>query len=216
MNLNQKILFSAWTKPFLLLMAILWIGGCTHAIPLKGTMEALPSAGSAGNVPVRAGIYYSPEFRNYQYKASRGGDQWDFPLGSASVTLFNQAFNTLFKSTESVASRPPLSGKQELSVVIEPKIDAFEFGLPFLKTGSYTAEITYRFTLYSLKGDPFASWTVKGRGEKRGQIGFEFARWPGEAADLAMRDAANKFLDGFSEVPEVQRWLREVKGSAVK
>jgi hypothetical protein len=190
--------------------AVILIAGCTHAIPLKATMGE--PAGVA-KVPARVGVYYSSDFRNYQHSGSRAGDRWDFPLGQASVTLFNQTFPMLFAGTESVPNLPPLSGGSQLAAVIEPKIEAFDFTLPFLKTGTYTAEITYRFTLYSPKGDPVASWTVKGSGAQKGQAGFEFARWPGEAADLAMRDAATRFLNGFAEVPEVQPWLRQVKAS---
>lgn len=196
----------------LLVVAILLVS-CTHTIPLKATIE--PPL-DVTQVPVAVGVYYSPEFRAYEHAGSRGGDRWVFPLGPASMTLFDQAFPRVFASTQPVQSRPPLpTGDVELAAVIEPKIETFDFGLPFLKTGTYTAEITYRFTLYSPRGDPIASWLVKGVGAKPGEGGFEFARWPGEAADLAMRDAATKFLTGFGEVPEVQRWVRQVKAPRV-
>ncbi len=194
-----------------LLLVFLVIFGCTHAIPMKGTMEVPPTI---NKIPMRIGVFYSQEFRNYQHAGTRGGDRWDFPLGSVSVPLFDQAFASLFNSVESVPSLPPLSGYPGLKAVIAPKIEAFDFRIPLIKTGTYTAEITYRFTLYSLKGDPIASWTTKGIGEKSGQVGFEFARWPGEAADLATRDAVTKFLNGFPDVPEIRRWLQETKGSA--
>lgn len=199
-------------RVFLLLGTFLVVLGCTHSIPMKGVLGTPPAV---ERIPLKVGVYYSPEFRNYKHEGSRGGDRWDFPLGSASVSLFDRVFPETFISTMTVESRPPLSGIK-LDAVIEPKIEGFDFGIPFLKTGTYTAEITYRFTLYSLKGDPVASWTVRGSGAKRGQIGFEFARWPGEAADLAMQDAATKFMNGFSDVTEVQRWIKETKASPPK
>ena len=63
----------------LLLLVFLVALGCTHAIPMKGTMETPPTT---DRVPLRLGVYYSPDFRNYRYVGSRGGDRWDFPLGS--------------------------------------------------------------------------------------------------------------------------------------
>lgn len=186
------------------------LAGCTHAIPLKATVDSSPTV---VQVPTAVGFYYSPEFRAYQHVGSRGGDKWVFPLGEASVTLFDRAFPIIFESALPVQNLPPLEGgDMEFAAVIEPEIEGFEFDLPFLKTGTFTAEITYRFTLYSLNGDPFASWTVRGEGANRGKIGFEVARWPGEAADLAMQDAAKKFIAGFREVPEVRVWLRRVGG----
>ena len=156
---------------------------CTHTIPLKATIEP-PIEGA--QVPAAVGVYYNAEFRAYEHAGSRGGDRWVFPLGPASVTLFDQVFPRMFASTRSVQSRPPLStGDTELAAVIEPKIEAFDFGLPCLKTGTYTVEIAYRFTLYSPRGDPIASWLVKGVGAKPGEGGFEFARWPGTVSSTS-------------------------------
>jgi hypothetical protein len=196
----------------LLLGAFLVVLGCAHSIPMKGVLETPPAV---GKIPLNVGVYYSPEFRNYKHEGARGGDRWEFPLGSASVSLFDRVFSETFISTMTVESRPPLSGSK-LDAVIEPRIEAFDFNIPYLKTGTYTAEITYRFTIHSIKGDPVTSWTVQGSAAKRGQAGFEFARWPGEAADLAMQDAATKFMKGFYDVPGLQRWIKEIKASPPK
>ena len=136
-------------------------------------------------------------------------DRWDFALGEASVRLFDRVWPLLFESSRPVPSRPPLPADQpKLAAVIEPKIEAFDFSLPFLKSGTYTAEITYRMTLYAAEGESLVSWVVRGEGAKPGRGGFEFAQWPGEAADLAMQDATKKFVTGFRDVPEVRAWLR--------
>lgn len=198
------------TGSLTLAAAFALLSGCTHAVPLKATVD---SPASVVQVPRAVGIYYSPEFRAYEHVGSKWGDKWVFPLGQASVTLLDRVFPIIFESALSVPNLPPLeAGEPELAAVIEPEIEEFNFRLPFFKTGTFTAEITYRFTLYSLNGDPFASWTVRGEGAKPGKIGFEFARWPGEAADLAMQDAATKFITGFQKVPEVRVWLRNVGG----
>jgi hypothetical protein len=184
------------------------MAGCTHAIPIKASLEAPPNV---AQVPVAVGVYYSAEFRAYEHLGARFGDRWAFPLGQGSVALFDRVFPVMFERTFPVQSLPPLNpGGPQLAAVIEPKIEEFDFTLPMLKTGTFSAEITYRFTLYSPQGDPVASWTVKGVGAKPGEIGFELARWPGEAADLAMQDAATKFISGFRDVPEVRQWLRRV------
>jgi hypothetical protein len=181
--------------------------GCAHEIPLKGDIGP-PSAVS--KLPIAVGVYYSPEFKEYQYVGSRGGDQWKFPLGPASMKLHDQACTVLFTNFFPVQTRPPFSdGTTQCAAVIEPRIEAFDFQLPFLKTSTYSAEITYRYTLYSPKGDAVASWTIKGTGAKPGKAGFEFARWPGEAADLAMQDAVTKFMTTFTEEPEVRVWLKQ-------
>lgn len=196
----------------ILMAAALTLGaaaGCAHTIPLKAaSLDRPPGAVQA---PVAVGIYYSLEFRTHEEKIWRSGDRWDFALGEASVRLLDRAWPMLFESSAPVPSRPPLqTGQPKLAAVIEPKIEAFDFSLPFLKTGTYTAEITYRMTLYSPEGERLVSWTVRGQGAKPGQVGFEFARWPGEAVDLAMQEATMKFVSGFRDVPEVRAWLRRL------
>lgn len=180
--------------------------GCAHTIPLKPTLDRPPAV---QQTPLAVGVYWSPEFTEFEHSGSRYGDTWIFKLGEPSRRLFEAALGMLFEAVVPVSTRPPLAEPApRVAAVLAPAIEEFDFGLPFLKTGTYTAGITYRFTLDSPRGERLGSWTVRGEGAKRGQVGFEFARWPGEAADLAMQDAARRFLDDFRNVPEVARWLQ--------
>lgn len=181
------------------------VSACSHAIPLSPTP---PASSASPKVAEDVGVYFSEEFRTFQHRGSRGGDSWIFPLGRASVDLFGAVFDQVFQSAERVDSLPPLDKEHaSLAAVIEPRIEEFEFDIPFFKTQTYTASITYRFILHAANGEPVASWTVTGEGARRGEIGFEFAEWPGLAADAAMEDAAAKFTEGILNVPEVRRWL---------
>jgi len=191
------------------LMALLALGpltACSHTIPMKPAFVSPPAT---TQVPVVVGVYYSPDFGQREDKIWRMGDRWDFPLGQASILVLEGAWKALFEGHALVSAPPPLSaGEPKVAAVIEPTIEAFDFGLPFLKSGTYTAEITYRFKLSAPDGTTLASWTVRGAGAKPGQFGFDFARGPGEAAELAMQDAATKLAAGFRDVPEVRAWLR--------
>jgi hypothetical protein len=183
------------------------LGACTHQIPID-TQASLPPSVETAPIPKRLGIHFSEEFRDYKHRGSRGGDGWVFPLGEGSVPLFEDTFSKSFVMTAEVDGLPPYeSDSNELDAVIEPQIEDFAFDIPFLKTGDYVSEISYRFTIYSMKGEPLASWPVDGYAAKSGELGFEFSRWPGESADLAMRDAARKFAEGVRYEPEVMRWL---------
>ncbi len=192
-----------------LLIALLAVGlltACAHTIPIK---PAFVSPLATAQVPVVVGVYYSPDFGQREDKIWRMGDRWDFPLGQASVLVLEGAWKALFEGHTPVPALPPLpAGEPKVAAVIESTIEAFDFGLPFLKSGIYTAEITYRFKLYAPDGTTLASWTVRGAGAKPGQFGFDFSRGPGEAAELAMQDAATKLAAGFRDVPEVRAWLR--------
>lgn len=182
------------------------VSACSHAIPINPTTERYTASPP---VAEKIGVYFSEEFQNFEHSGSRYGDTWVFPLGPASVDLFTGVFRQVFERADIVQFLPPLGpGFAELAAVIEPRIEEFNFHLPFLNTQTYTAEITYRFVLYAADGEPVASWTVRGEGATPGQIGFDYAKWPGRAADAALEDAARKFSEGILNVPEVRRWLR--------
>jgi len=155
-------------SPLILCIVAMLLASCTFTVPIETTLDP-PTKGA--KVPLAVGIYYSVDFRTYEYVSTHGGDRWIFPLGPASVTLFDQVFPRVFASTRAVQSRPPLpTGDGALAAVIEPKIEAFDYRLAAFIGGTVSVEITYRFTLYSPRGDPIASWFVKGVGAKFARI----------------------------------------------
>jgi hypothetical protein len=192
----------------------LLVSACSTTATL--TPVVAPPAGLE-RLPVAVGVHYSPEFREAMHARAKGSTKVSVPIGKGSVVLFDSVFPMLFDPAVPVASRPPLaSGTQSVAAVIEPRVEAFDFTWPTiaLPGTSYTAEITYRFTLYSEDGTPFASWLVSGYGER--PVDFEKLKTGspvGDASSLAMKDAARKFLTGFREVPELQRWLRQSVGA---
>lgn len=189
-----------------ILLAAAILTGCTHAIPLT-TNPVLERPWAWRQLPIAVDIHYSPEFRGHAHNEWRYGDRWDFPLGRASVPLLDRAFAILFESPRTLDRRPPLpAAAPAVAGAIEPVIEEFTFGLPMIKTGTYRAAITYRFTLYSPSGERLGAWTVQGEGAKTVQL-FESASGPGEAADRAMEDAAKKLVSGFRHVPAVSAWL---------
>ena len=121
----------------------------------------------------------------------------------------------VFASTVPVTSRPPLSSTSDLQVagVIVLNIEAVEVvpGLPCWKTNG--AKITYGFAIYAPQGEQLASWHVSGTAQK--QRCPSYWRPPSvlvETMELAMQDAAIKFIQTFRAIPEVRKWLQEFKG----
>ena len=189
------------------LILVLAAPACSHRVPLNPTVAA--SSRSAA-VPLEVGVYFSEEFRRFERSASRRGDTWSFPIGQASVGLLTDTFDQVFKATNGLTSLAARRTEgDELAAVIEPRIEEFDFYIPYLAGQTYTAEITYRFILHGADGDVIASWAVTGEGSRRGGLGIGAAGWVGLAADGAMEAAARKFSDGILSVPEVRRWLRD-------
>lgn len=164
-------------------------------------------------IPLAIGVYYSPELLAYQQdEVLTGGSRMRFAVGEATPPLFSQAFQVLFQQTRTVDRRPPLTIDVPLDAVIEPRIERLTISAPLMPTiGTWTARITYLFTLYSPKGDLIASWTRSWSGTSND--GFTLA--PGgsthasQAVERAMEGLASNFVAEFKQIPELRRWLSE-------
>ncbi len=194
----------------LAILLALVLAGCSHAVPVHGVVNTTRDT----RIERTVGLYFPEETAAMVWKESRYGDTWTFPIGPASVRAVNEAAERIFTRTVPVNTSPQEGVPSTLDGVIETRIEDFLFTIPFLKTSTYTAEITYRFVLYSPKGAPVATWRVTGTGAVHGQIGFEYARWPGTAADRAITDAMEAFITGIDREPEVVHWLHATAPSA--
>jgi hypothetical protein len=168
---------------------------------------------ATGQMPLVIGVYYSPELLAYQQdEVLTGGSRMRFAVGEATPPLFNGVFQRLFREVRSVDRVPPVAADVPLDAVIEPRIERFTVDAPIMPTvGTWTARVTYLFTLYSPKGDLIASWTRSWSGSSND--GFTLA--PGgsslasQAVERAMEGLASNFVAEFKQIPELRRWLSE-------
>jgi len=170
-------------------------------------------------IPLHVGIYFSPEFRSYEYRyegykiSGEPGDKESFAIGEASVDLFNQLLQGMFKNTVEVQQRPPLSSSgMKLAGVIEPNIEEFKL----MKSQEqprrrrrYRVQLTYRFTVYAPDGKISVFW-VSGLGRSTDRRFATTGKIYDEATDEAMKDAGRRFATSFLEIPEIQQWLESI------
>ena len=167
-------------------------------------------------VLLTVGVRYPEGFQSRLYDKPKG-ELHVAPLavGQASTKLLDEAFAALF---ERIVTLPPSApGTPDLAAVIEPEIEGVGYDQP--PPGIYTApqavsaRITYRFTLYRPGGEQLASWSVSAEGAYKPPMKQSFEIHVSglvvRAMELAMRDAAWKFMSGFRQVPDVRRWLEQ-------
>ena len=74
--------------------------------------------------------------------------------------------------------------------------------------------LQYLFLFSDSAGHPIAYWHVAGNGQSERGVdwtGFAGSEHAGEALGNAFRDLQQRFLGGFTKVPEIRSWL-EAKG----
>jgi hypothetical protein len=200
---------------------------CTPSINRQlATGVPLSVKESRKEIPATVGVYYSPEFLSRQETVFGT----DLLLGSASSNLFDQAVRLVFAKAISVKGRPPLADSAGVDAVIEPRIEAFDVrtsrdfvGGPLERVSRarghspdpipdpYAAAIRYRFAFYDRTGQEVVSWIIIGTKillVRRDTL----SPWPGETVEGAIQDAMQKFVQGFSQLPEVISWVKRETG----
>jgi len=189
---------------FLVLGAATIVAGCVYATPEP---HLLPGP-RQDPVPLRIGVYFPPELRDFTYR--HHATDTAYVLGEPSVRLLKEALTLLF--VQVVESPLPGSGSgllADLAGVIETKIVSAGFEFPSPGSPSFPSHITYGFTLYSARGERVMYWEAAGR--RREPLGNPLTpvNTVKRSFELAMQDAVSEFTNGFRDIPEVRRWLDE-------
>jgi hypothetical protein len=147
----------------------------------------------------------------------------EYHLGPPSITLFDQIYSGMFARTVPVVDDPARSLEpSDAAAIVVLQIESFK---PHYVIGediaggrgiqSVVAEIVYRNTLLTPQGQHIADWTTSGSGTGQPTASsfvtvFSFSEETGNAAAIALREAAAKFVAGFRQQPEVARWLADL------
>jgi hypothetical protein len=180
------------------LVAVL-IGGCGGVLIRPADQVPPPLV---DELPVRAGVYYSPEFREFTHREERWGTRWEVQLGAANVTKLGRLLRAMFPNyveVQELASPP-----QSLDVILEPRFEEYSFVTPRDAGGEYYAvTIKYRMNLYDGAGQLIDSLVYTGYGSVEGG-GLSTETPLLQATQKAMRDAGAKFATEFDAQPSVR------------
>ena len=187
-----------------------------HFIPLAPPIAPRPS--QILEIPVAVGIYFPPVFLGHglSERARRALGPVS-TVGDANRRFLEAVFAQLFETVVPVPGPPPLEGEAgRLAAVIVPAIESFDFHVEatFFHGATYTATVAYGLSLLSPQGGTIATWTVRGSWEIRGIRGAR-SRYEtfGVPTERAMRQAGEKIVADFREVPGVQEWLDRIATS---
>ncbi len=203
-------------------IGLLLIAGCTQ---FRAELKPSPPQIAAKQpVPIVVGAYFPEALRKYEATYEwrsgdplgelLGGEAYIFPVGNASVPLLQDATRLVFDKVlvvEGIASpgmNPALRAILSFEIA---KVNIFH-GRGFGAKSS--VEVTYRIRAYDREAREELTWTVTGTAVT--ELSPSLRRPPPhltQAVEMAMRDAAEKFVLSFHELPEVQRWLENLKNS---
>ncbi len=162
-------------------------------------------------LPLRVGLILDDELRQFEhFEELPRQSSWTIRLGDANVAFLTPIFETMFAETTSVTEASFAQALGGLDGVIRPKVDVFEFEVPF---GRDSAEefvevwIQYSVELYDRSGELIIEWPVSGYGKAAISRGRE--QTLNRAATIAMRDAGAAIITRFTQQPQVSDWVVE-------
>ena len=97
----------------------------------------------------------------------------------------------------------------DIDAVFVPAIEEFQVGLPQkTRLNVYEIWVKYNMRLAQSNGDYIADWVMTAYGKSPEETFQSVDAGVNDAANVALRDLAASFTLGFSNIPEINEWLR--------
>jgi len=160
-------------------------------------------------LPVRVGIHYSKEFREYVHKETRGSIDYEVNLGAAHVTNLDWLLKAMFREVVQVEDPARIAAiAPPLAFVLEPKFEEYSFLTPKDVAGeAFIVTIRYLMTLYDGGGARVDSFTFTGYGREKARA-LASKEPLATATQRAMRDAGAKIAVELTDQESVRLLLR--------
>jgi hypothetical protein len=160
-------------------------------------------------LPVRVGIIYSPEFREYRHRETRGTIDYEVNLGPAHVTNLDWLLKAMFRDVVPVEDPARIAQvSPPLAFVLAPKFEEYSFLTPKDVAGeAFIVTIRYMLTLYDGHGARVDSFTLTGYGREKARS-LASKEPLALATQRAMRDAGAKVAVELTDQDSVRLLLR--------
>lgn len=160
-------------------------------------------------LPVRVGVYYSQEFREYVHRETRAKIDYEVTLGPAHVTNLDWLLKAMFREVVHVDDPTRIASvAPPLTLVLEPKFEEFSFLTPKDVAGeAFIVTIRYLLTVYDAAGARVDSFAFTGYGRERART-LASKEPLALATQRAMRDAGAKVAVELTDQESVRLLLR--------
>jgi hypothetical protein len=162
-------------------------------------------------LPVRVGVYYSKEFREYVHKETRGTIDYEVNLGPAHVTNLNWLLGAMFRDIVPVDDPSRVASiTPPLAMVLEPRFEEYSFLTPKDVAGeAFIVTIRYLLTVYDGSGARVDSFAFTGYGREKAHT-LASKEPLAIATQRAMRDAGAKVAVELTDQESVRLLLHGV------
>jgi hypothetical protein len=189
------------------LLALALQAGCT-ATKLAAESQLPPPL--IDKLPVRVGIHYSKEFREFVHRETRTKIDYEITLGPAHVQNLDWLLKAMFEEVVEVEDPTRVADlSPQLVMVLEPKFEEYSFLTPKDVAGeAFIVTIRYLLTVYDGTGGRVDAFAYTGYGRERART--LASKEPLQiATQRAMRDAGAKVAVELTDQDSVRLLLRD-------
>ena len=195
-------------KGFVISVLLLLTACSATTINISGTFPAP----LVQKLPLTVGVFYDDAFTNHSFieiNDNTGDDQYIINSGSSQVALFNTMLPAVFQNVIVLDSIESANDRSDLDAVFVPAVEEFQVGLPQkTRLNVYEIWVKYNMRLAGSNGDYIADWVMTAYGKSPEETFQSVNDGVNDAANVALRDLAASFMLGFSNIPEVNDWLK--------
>ncbi len=197
-------------RPAVAALCLVLLSGCTAT---RLTTQAQLPPPLIDKLPVRVGIHFSQEFREYVHRETRGAIDYEINLGPAHVTNLDWLLKAMFAEVVPVEDPTKVADiRPPLVFVLEPKFEEYSFLTPKDVAGeAFIVTIRYLLALYDGGGGRVDSFTFTGYGREKARA--LASKEPLQVAtQRAMRDAGAKVAVELADQESVRLLIRNSGG----
>lgn len=140
-------------------------------------------------IDANIGVFFDKQTSSYIHEQAFSDSIATMNVGEASAEVFRKAIPMTFRSAAKVQKMPPFDvAVSDYDGIIEPRIDYINWRTGFESQDDYY-HVEYTFILCTSTGVPLSMWRIRG---------------DGDSLEEQIKDAAQKFVTGFSTAPETE------------
>jgi len=188
-------------------LALVLVAGCA-ATRLAAESQLPPPL--IDRLPVRVGVHYSKEFREFVHRETRSQLDYEITLGPAHVLNLDWLLQAMFADVVQVDDPTRVADiTPPLIMVLEPKFEEYSFLTPKDVAGeAFLVTIRYLLTVYDGTGGRVDAYSFTGYGRERART--LASKQPLQiATQRAMRDAGAKLAVELTDQETVRMLLRD-------
>jgi len=183
----------------------LLLSSCTSTVDISGHF---PSP-VIDRLPYSIGVIFNKEFSDYRYiEKGEKRKKWEISVGDAQVEMLNVVLKAMFLNMEIKSNFQNTSGNT-LDLFFQPNLESFQYNVPYETKGNmFEVWLKYNMKVYDSQGQIIADWVLTAYGKTPSEFFQSEEAALNDAMVIALRDLGAGLSLKFTQVPEINKWLK--------